>query len=83
VLGNNLPKDLVDLARHVGGVAADVEVCLLQQQLVDLGRALAQAMLHVHFLGGFAGEGGYDLEGVAEGGLVFLWEVISLIAKFW
>jgi len=72
VLRNNLSQNLVDLARHVGGIAADVEVGFLQQELVDFGGALAQAVLHVDFVGGFAGEGGDDFEGVAEGGFVFL-----------
>ena len=78
MLSNNLTEDLVDLARHVGGVAAHVEVGLLQQELVDFGGALAQAVLHVHFLVGFAGEGGDDFKGVTESGLVFLEEVVSL-----
>ena len=74
MLRNNLAQNLVDLARHIGRVAADVEVRLLQQEFVDFGGALAQAVLHVHFLVGFAGEGGDDFEGVAEGGLIFLWK---------
>lgn len=77
MLRDDLAEDLVDLARHVGGVAAHVEVGLLQQELVDLGRALAQAVLHVHFLVGLAGEGGDDFEGVAEGGLVFLQKMVG------
>jgi hypothetical protein len=72
VLGDNLAEDLVDLARHVGRVAADVKVSLLLQQVVDLGRALAQAVLDVDFLCAGAGEGGDNFEGVAEGGFVFL-----------
>lgn len=74
MLRNNLAQNLIDLARHIGRITADVEVRFLEQELVDFGRALAQAVLHVHFLVGFAGEGGDDFEGVAEGGLVFLWK---------
>lgn len=72
MLGDNLAQDLVDFARHVGRVAADVKVRFLLEQGVDLSRALAQAVLHVDFLGACAREGGDDFEGVAEGELVFL-----------
>jgi hypothetical protein len=72
VLRNNLAENLVDLTSHVGRITADVKVSLLQQELVDLGGALAQAVLDVDFLGAGAGEGGDDFEGVAEGGFVFL-----------
>lgn len=77
MLGNNLAQNLVDLTSHVRRVTADVEVRFLQEELVDLGCALAQAVLHVDLLGGFAGESGDDFEGVAEGGLVFLCGVVS------
>jgi hypothetical protein len=73
VLGDNLAQNLIDFTRHVCRVAADVEVSFLQQELVDLSRALAQAVLHVDFLRAFARESGDDFEGVAEGGFVFLW----------
>jgi hypothetical protein len=36
VLGDELAEQNVDLARHVGRVAADVEVGLLLKELVDL-----------------------------------------------
>lgn len=72
MLGNNLAENLVDFARHVGRVAADVEVCFLQQEFVDFGGTLAQAVLHVDFLCALAGESGDDFERVAEGGFVFL-----------
>ena len=72
MLGDDLAQDLVDFARHVGRVAADVEVRFLLEQGVDFGRALAQAVLHVDFLGARARESGDDFEGVAEGGFVFL-----------
>lgn len=72
MLSDDLAEDFVDLASHVGRVAADVEVGLLQEELVDLGGALAQAVLDVDFLGAGAGEGGDDFERVAEGGFVFL-----------
>ena len=74
MLGDDLGEDLVDLARHVGRVAADVKVRLLLQEVVDFGGALAQAVLDVDLLGAGAGEGGDDFEGVAEGGFVFLRE---------
>jgi hypothetical protein len=72
VLGDDLAENLVDLASHVRRVSAHVEVSLLQEELVDLGGALAQAVLDVDFLGAGAGEGGDDFEGVAEGVFVFL-----------
>jgi hypothetical protein len=81
VLGDDLSKNLVDFTRHVGRIAADVEVGFLQQKLIDFGRALAQAVLHVDLLVALAGEGGDDFEGVAEGGLVLLLGVESVICE--
>lgn len=36
LLGQDLGQGVVDLARHVRGITADVEVGLLQQQLTNL-----------------------------------------------
>lgn len=43
-------KDVIDLTRHVCRVAADVEVGLLLEELVDLVRPLLQPVLHVDLL---------------------------------
>jgi hypothetical protein len=72
VLGDDLPQNFVDLARHVRRISTNVEVGLLLEEVVNLGGAFAQAVLDVDFLGAGAGEGGDDFEGVAEGGFVFL-----------
>lgn len=66
LLGNDLAEDGVDLARHVGGVAADVDVGLLLEQLVDVLGSLLEAVLDVDLLGSLAGEGIDHLKLVAE-----------------
>lgn len=72
MLGNDLAQDGVDLARHVGSVAADVEVGLLLEKLVDLLGPFLETVLDVDLLGALAGEGGDELEVVAEDLLGFL-----------
>jgi len=62
LLGDDLGQHGADLARHVGRVAADVEVRLLQQQRVDLGRAFFQPLLHVDLRRLLAREGRDQLE---------------------
>ena len=51
VLRDNLAKKCVDFASHVRCVTADVEVCLLLEQLVDLLAVLLQLVLNVDLLG--------------------------------
>ena len=58
LLRNDLHQDGVDFAGHVRGVAADVEVRLLEEQLVDLLCLLLQAVLDVDLVGPFPGERG-------------------------
>jgi hypothetical protein len=41
----------IDLASHVGGITADVDVSLLLQELVDLLAALLEPVLDVDLLG--------------------------------
>jgi hypothetical protein len=56
----------------VRGVAADVEVGFLLKELVDELGVLLEAVLDVDLFGAVAGEGGDELEIVAEGFLVLL-----------
>ena len=79
MLGDNLTENLVDLASHVRRITADVEVSLLQEELIDLGGALAQAVLDIDFLGAGAGKGGDYFKGVAEGGFVLLGISVSML----
>ncbi len=72
LLRDNRAHHIIDLTRHVRRVAADVQVRLLLEQLVDLVRALLQPVLNVDFVGAVAGEGGDELEGVAEFGAPLL-----------
>ncbi len=72
LLGYDLRKHGVNLARHVRGVTADVEIGFLQEQLVDFFGVLLEPVLHVDFLGSFAGEGGDEGEFVPEGFFVGL-----------
>jgi hypothetical protein len=72
LLGKDLGENGVDFAGHVGSVAADIEVSLLLQQLVDLCCSLPQSVLHIHLLGSLSGEGSDDLELVAQNFLGFL-----------
>jgi len=70
---DDLRDDVVDFSCHVGGVAADVEVCLLQQQVVDeLAVGLDVVLDVVFLLCVFSGEGVEDAQFVAEGGFVGL-----------
>lgn len=73
LLGHDLAQHGADLTRHVSRVTADVEVSLLQEQLVDLGSALLQTLLHVNFLTLFAREGRDQLKGGPEGSGECLW----------
>lgn len=72
LVGDDLPKHGRDLARHVRRVAADVKVGLLEEQVVDFLGVFLEPVLNVDLLRLFAGEGGDQLEGVAEGGFVSL-----------
>ena len=73
VLGNDSGQDRVDLTSHVRCVAADVEVGLLLEELVDELGVLLEAVLDVDLFGAVAREGRDELEVVAEGLLVLLW----------
>lgn len=77
VLGNDLAQQCVDLARHVGGVTADVEVGLLLEQPVDFLAVLLELVLHVDLLGAIAREGNVHLEVVAESLFVFLEKLLA------
>jgi hypothetical protein len=72
ILGNNLHKLGVNFSRHMRSVAADVEICLLLQEIVDFLGMLLEAVLDIDFARAVAGEGRDELEFVAEGGAVFL-----------
>jgi hypothetical protein len=72
LLGHDLRKDGVDLARHVRGITADVEIGFLQEQLVDFFGVLLEPVLHVDFLWAFAGEGCDEGEFIAQGFFVGL-----------
>ena len=72
LLRNDVTQDSVDLARHVGGVTADVEVGLLLEKLVDLLGPFLETVLDVDLLGTLAGEGGDELKVVAKDLLGFL-----------
>lgn len=72
LLRDDLDERRVDLARHVRRVSADVDVALIQEHLVDLLGPLLEAVLHVDLGGSLAGEGGDELELVAEDLLVLL-----------
>ena len=72
LLGDDLDEGGVHLARHVGRVAADVDVRPLLEQVVDLLGALLQAVLHVDLLGALPREGRVKLEPVTEDLLVLL-----------
>lgn len=69
---NDLDQDSVDLARHMGSVATDIEVRLLFQKLVDLFGALLQSVLDIDLLGIFARECRHELKFVAQILLGFL-----------
>lgn len=77
MLGDDSGQDGVDLARHVRGIAADVEVGFLLEELVDELGVLLEAVLDVDLFGAVAGEGGDELEVVAEGFLVLLGWCVS------
>lgn len=73
LLLNDLRDDVVDFSRHVRCVTADVEVCFLQQQVVDeLAVGLDVVLDVVLLLWVFSGEGVEDGQFVAEGGFVGL-----------
>lgn len=50
-LGDDLCEHGVDLAGHVRGVTADIEVSLLREQIADLLGSLLETMLNVYLLG--------------------------------
>jgi hypothetical protein len=77
LLSHDLRQHGVDFPRHVRRVAADVEIGFLLQELVDFFGVLLEAVLHVDFVGAFAGEGGDEGEFVAEGFFVLLVGVVS------
>ena len=57
-LRDDLPEHDTHLPSHVGGIAADVEVRLLREQLVDQVRVLLQPLLDIDLLTGlFPAEG--------------------------
>ena len=66
MFGNDLTQDEVDFPGHVSCISADVEVCLLLEEIADEGCIFAQAVLDVDLLGGFTGEGGDDLQKVTK-----------------
>ena len=72
LLGNNIDEGGVDLARHVGCVAADIEKGPLLEQGVDFLRVLLELVLYVDLARPVAGEGGDEVEFVAEGLLTLL-----------
>ena len=66
LFGDDLGEDVIDFACHVGSITTDVEVCLLLEELVDFFCSLLQSVLDVDFLWSVTGEGGDDLEVIAE-----------------
>ena len=68
----NLDKSCINLAGHVVGIAASVEVGLLVEKLVDLSRIFFQTMLNIHLFGGLSGESRDHLKFVAQGLLMLL-----------
>ena len=66
VFGDDLAQDEVDFPGHVSCISADVEVCLLLEEIADERCIFAQAVLDVDLLGGFTGEGRDDLQGVTK-----------------
>lgn len=71
-LGNDLRKDSVDFASHVGGITADVEEGLLREKLIDLGGSLLETVLDVNLFRSLSREGSNQFEFVAKSFLVFL-----------
>jgi hypothetical protein len=72
LLRDNLRQHNIDLPCHVRCITADVEVCLLLQELVNFLGVFLEAVLDVDFAWSFAGESGDELKFVAEGVLIFL-----------
>ena len=72
MLRHDFPEDGVYFSSHIGGVTADVEVSLLQEELVDFFGVLLQSVLDVDFVGALAGEGCDKGEFVAKDLFVFL-----------
>src|SRR5436190_1786398 len=66
LLSQNLAKNDTNFACHVSCVAADVEVRLLEQEVVDKCGVFPHSVLDVHLLRGFSGESSDDLERVAK-----------------
>lgn len=66
VFGDDLAQDEVDFPGHVSCISADVEICLLLEEIADERCIFAQAVLDVDLLGGFTGEGRDDLQGVTK-----------------
>jgi len=60
------------LAGHVGGVATDVDVRLLEEEFVDLLGSFTKAVLYVNLLGSVSRKGGDEFELVSEDLLVLL-----------
>ena len=71
-LSDDLAEDITDLPGHVRGVAADVEVCFLAQQVVDKGGLLLHQVLHVNFFRRVAREGVEDVQVGRELGFIGL-----------
>src|SRR6266851_6499984 len=57
LLGDDVREREVDVPRHAGGVAADIEVRAILDPRIELRGPFAHAMLHVDFFGLIAGEG--------------------------
>lgn len=72
LLGDDLPKHYANFTRHIGRVAADVEVATLRQERIDLGRVLAKPVLHVDLRCLCAGICGDERERVTQRGAVGL-----------
>lgn len=72
LLSQDLHEGGVYLARHVSGVATDVEIGFLRQEVVNFYGLLLETVLNIDLLWSFPGECSDKLELVAENLLIFL-----------
>lgn len=79
LLGNDLNENRIDLTGHVGCVATDVKVGLLQEELINLRSALLEPVLHIYFVWPVAREGRDEFELVTEGFFALLYGVLVLV----